>query len=506
MVTKSPTSRFAQAAILGNAKRSVSTRFHNAAVWTALGQPLQSELTIQDGLVVSNELQADDFIDCHGAAILPAFIDGHSHPSFAAKHLLGPDVTDCASIEEVRNAVRDWTDSNPEADWVVGGSYDRSMASDGVFQAHWLDLDDIDRPVVLHASDHHSIWVNSAALSRAGLACSPGGHGTFYEDAEKTLILRNVAKPGPETLRSAITRSLSSMLDLGIVATIDAWIDDESRESYVGLDSEVQVSLGHWMTSENWRTVDFENADVKFFVDGVLGSATACVSEGYLHDVASGKPVWQSDELAAALLKFDRLGCRLHMHAIGDGAVDIALDLLRPLSRSKTPVLVHAELLRDDQIVRLSEMGIWVCSQPLWARVDSLSVGALKRLTESQRAQLYRNRDLLSGGGLLAFGSDWPVSDVNPLLGIYTAVHRRVPNLNETVLNGEQAISLDEAIHAYTAASSQMLGLARTGDLKIGSSADFVLLDKNPFENNGIELPETGVASVYLAGKKVSPQ
>jgi predicted amidohydrolase YtcJ len=295
------------------------------------------------------------------------------------------------------------------------------------------------------------------------------------------------------------------MLDLGIVATIDAWIDDESREAYLGLESKVQVTLGHWITSENWRSANFDNVDVKFFVDGVLGSATACVSEGYLDGVASGKPVWQSDELAAALRKFDELGCRLHLHAIGDGAVDIALDHLASLSREKASVLVHAELLRDDQIEKLTELSVWVCSQPLWARVDSLSVGALKRLSVSQQNQLYRNRDLVDAGGLLAFGSDWPVSDLNPLTGIYTAVHRRVLGLAGTDLNQDQAISLEEAIHAYTAASAKMLGLSRSGDLKIGSRADLVLLSKNPFENQGVELPETAVTAVYLAGTKVSP-
>jgi hypothetical protein len=151
-------------------------------------------------------------------------------------------------------------------------------------------------------------------------------------------------------------------------------------------------------------------------------------------------------------------------------------------------------------------MSVWVCSQPLWARVDSLSVGALKRLTDSQQNQLYRNRDLVDAGGWLAFGSDWPVSDLNPLTGIYTAVHRRVLGLAGTVLNQDQAISLEEAIHAYTAASAKMLGLSRSGDLKIGSRADFVLLSKNPFDNNGVELPETAVTAVYLAGTKVSPK
>jgi predicted amidohydrolase YtcJ len=165
-------------------------------------------------------------------------------------------------------------------------------------------------------------------------------------------------------------------------------------------------------------------------------------------------------------------------------------------------VLVHAELLRDDQIETLASLEIWVCSQPLWARVDSLSIGALKRLSASQQAQLYRNKDLIEAGGKLAFGSDWPVSDLNPLLGIYTAVHRQVSGREDSVLNLEQSVSLEQALHAYTAAPASMLGLSRSADLKPGSRADFVLLNKNPFADNGVSLPYTKVMAVYLSGAK----
>jgi predicted amidohydrolase YtcJ len=481
----------------------VPTRFHNAIVWTGLGQPLQNALTVQDGIVVSNALPASDSIDCQGATILPAFIDGHGHPSFAAKHLLGPDVTNCASIAEVRDTVRSWIEQLNAHDWVVGGSYDRSMADAGAFEAVWLDDEGISNPVVLHASDHHSIWVNSKALKRAGLNASPGGHGTFFEDTEKSLILDHVPKPTNDALGEAIRSSLQTMLENGIVATIDAWIDEDTRDSYEGVESPVEVSLGHWITADNWRAANFENQDVKFFVDGVLGSATACVSEGYLDGVASTAPVWNSSELFEAMRKFNSHGCRLHLHAIGDGAVDIALELIQRLDCKQPPVLVHAELLRDDQIETLANLDIWVCSQPLWARVDSLSIGALKRLSASQQAQLYRNKDLIDAGGKLAFGSDWPVSDLNPLLGIYTAVHRQVSGQVDSVLNLEQSVSLEQAIHAYTASPASMLGLSRSGYLKPGSRADFVLLNKNPFADNGVSLPHTKVMAVYLSGAKV---
>ncbi len=479
------------------------TRFHNATVWTSLGTPLQTELKVEHGLVTSNEAISAEQVDCRGQTILPAFIDGHSHPSFAARHLLGPDVTACRTIAQVTDKVERWMDSTPDQDWVVGGSYDRSMAKEGIFESAWLDSSAHNRPVVLHASDHHSIWVNSAALERAGLSASPRGHGTFFEDQEKSLILRHIPTTPSPVFRAAIQDSLQTMLSLGIVATLDAWIDDETRDAYLELDSPVEVDLAHWITQDNWRQSNFEGTNVKFFIDGVLGSATACVSEGYLNGVASGTPVWNTSELAAALEKFASRGCRLHLHAIGDGAVDVALGLLAKIECKIAPVLVHAEILRDDQIAIIAAMKIWVCTKPLWARVDSLSVGALSRLSEQQQSQLYRNRDLIDAGGMLAFGSDWPVSDVNPLLGMYTAIHRDLGGNPATLLNKNQALTLDESIDAYTSKAARMLGLERTGNLNVGSSADFVVLDKNPFLDDGQKLPETKVTAVYLAGIKV---
>ncbi len=479
------------------------TRFHNATIWTALGKPLQSELTIHNGFVVSGDVAASDEVDCKGAAILPAFIDGHSHPSIAAGHLLGPDVTHCNTIAEVLDSVNEWVRQASESDWVVGGSYDRSMVKDGVFEANWLDSTEHDRPVVLHASDHHSIWVNSAALSRAGLSSSPGGHGTFFEAQEKTLILSHIPKTPPKVIRQAIQQALASMLELGIVATLDAWVDDDTRVAYADIESPVEVKLAHWITRDNWMRSEFEATQVKFFIDGVLGSATACVSEGYQNGIESAAPVWPSVELLSALQKFAASGCQLHLHAIGDGAVDIALSLLSKIEFKSAPVLVHAELLRDDQIDLIAQLGVWVCSQPLWARIDSLSVGSLQRLSDVQKAQLYRNRDLLDAGALLAFGSDWPVSDVNPLMGIYTAVHRNVFGTNATELNENQRLTLDEAIHSYTAAPAEMLGLERDATLKIGSRGDFVMLDKNPFADNGVLLSQTKVTALFLDGNRV---
>jgi predicted amidohydrolase YtcJ len=103
-------------------------------------------------MVVSNDVAATEFVDCQGHTILPAFIDGHSHPTIAAKESLGPDVTHCQTVSQVATAIGEWVKLNDDAKWAIGGAYDRSMAPNAVFQAAWLD--GISIPVVLHSNDH----------------------------------------------------------------------------------------------------------------------------------------------------------------------------------------------------------------------------------------------------------------------------------------------------------------------------------------------------------------
>lgn len=491
----------------------MSTRFHNAVVWSAFGEPLQSELTIDDGIVVSNDIPAHESVDCNGATILPAFIDGHSHPTIAAKESLGPDVTRCKSVAEVVTAVLDWVTSNEDAKWAIGGAYDRSMAADAVFQAEWLDQVEI--PVVLHANDHHSVWVNSATIMACGLTGADLTHfpgvaqdaqgkiiGTFFETDAKDLILSHAPLVNESNLESALARKLDLMASLGVVATLDAWASQEDANRYARLNHNLEVEVAQWVQPATWKDFTGEAKTIKFFLDGVLGSKTACVSEPYVEQGTHGQAVWESQELLQALRHFNALGLRLHLHAIGDAAVDSAIDAISEIELISPATLVHAELLRDDQITRLTQLDLYICAQPLWARRDSLSAGALANLSEGQQALLYRNRDLLTSGIKLSFGSDWPVSSPDPLIGVFTAVHRRTPEQSpDDALNPSQAISLEQALHAYTAGAANQIGLNRRATLNIGSRADFVVLDKNPFDDNGLNLPTTQVIKTVSGGK-----
>ena len=495
-------------------KKLASTRYSNAVVWTGFGNPLQNALTVEDGKVAPNDQPADQVIDCGGRAILPAFIDGHSHPSIVAKSALGPDVTNCKSVAEVVRSVREWLTVHPSAKWAVGGSYDRSLAAGGRFLAEWLDEAALDVAIVLHASDQHTIWANSEAMRRAGIAdldLLPEGveigadgkpTGMFYEAAAKNLVLKHVPEHSIEELTESLRTQLEHLTSLGIVATLDAWGDSSSARLFDRVRSDVQVHQAVAVTPEGWQS-HLGAQTAKFFVDGVLGAQTALVTQGYVSDHSHGSSFWQQSELEAALSAFDATGARLHIHAIGDGAVEMVLDALDRIGPTAHPAsIAHAELLLDHQIQRIANLGVFVCAQPLWARVDSLSVGALANLGPERSKMLYRHRDLLDAGGRLSFGSDWPVSSPNPLMGIFTAIYRREPHSSDA-LNPQQAITIDEAIRAYTQTASEQIGLNRSARLEPGDSADFVVLSGNPFEDHGATLPSMYIAQLFGGGQTV---
>jgi len=471
-------------------------------------------LTIANGLVISNDSSADEEVDCEGRAILPAFIDGHSHPSIVAKSALGPEVTDCKSVAEVVRSVRDWIDLNPNAKWAVGGSYDRSLADGGRFLATWLDEASTEVAIVLHASDQHTIWANSEAVRQAGIAdldvlpegveTSADGRptGMFYEAAAKALVLKHVPEASIEDLTASLQVQLKLLSSLGIVATLDAWGDATSAKLFERVRSEVEVRQAVAVSPEDWGN-HLGAQTAKFFVDGVLGAQTALVTQGYVSDHSHGSAFWQQAALEEALTAFDSYGARLHVHAIGDGAVEMVLDALERIGPTTHPAsIAHAELLLDNQIQRIAKLGVYVCAQPLWARVDSLSVGALANLGPERSKMLYRHRDLLDAGGRLSFGSDWPVSSPDPLRGIFTAVYRREPDSDQT-LNMKQAITLDEAIRCYTETSAKQIGLSRSARLEPGEPADFVVLSANPFEDNGASLPAMHVTQLLSGGRTV---
>lgn len=511
-------------------------RYSNAHVWLPNGE-IADSLVVEDGLFALDDGRVDTEIDCGGNTIWPAFVDSHAHPLLGGRELLGPQIAQLDSVESICAEISHWLANQVEFEgWLVCGAYDRSLVAEGRFRAEWLDAVSTEIPIVVHANDHHSIWVNSKALELAGVTRVPEelqgfiDHeafkptGVLREDKAKALILDRVMERA-SAAAEALVGAHQELASLGIVSVLDAWVDAAGAQTYLAVTISEQANkllrtrLAYWIQPSSWNedlisalaardelaksATEIRLTQAKFFIDGVFGSETALVKQPYRNGSFGYSP-WHLQQLVEAITASVSVGLRPHLHAIGDQAVEIALTALASVAKTKgrfAATLVHAELLSGDQIRLIADLGLSVNLQPLWGRCDSMWQSTAEVLGERAN-DLYRTRDLLDAGVQLGFGSDWPVSDANPLAGIFTAVTRRV-DLDAPSQNKDQAISIQEAISTYTLGSSEQIGLPNCGSITVGMRADFIVIDGNLDSMTLADLPRLKVLETVSGGQRI---
>jgi predicted amidohydrolase YtcJ len=520
----------------------LKTKFTGASFYNPSSKTFEQELFAEDGLV-SSPGAFDKEVKLERGYVFPAFRDGHAHPIFAGREAAGPVVTEAKSIAQIQEVLRRYRIANPDQVWIEGGAYDRSIVEGGIFLASWLDEAVSDVPVVLHASDHHTIWVNSKALElipsplpalisgSLDVDASGAPTGVLREPQAMALVLDKAPARSIEQEVASLAWADKLLAKQGIVQAQDAWITLGMTEIYLAAVSQEVLALDYnlafkiepheWVKSFEFAKIDREKVialghaqlsakTVKFFADGVFGSGTASVLEPYLDNLHShGEPLWSESELKAACLEAAKLGFQLHIHAIGDAGVRQALDAIEfaqeQRGKPKLPnVIAHAELISDSDIPRFAKLNVIANMQPLWAQADGMLMSCVPRLGIGRIDQMYRMRDLIDSGATIAFGSDWPVSSSNPLLGIATAISRTT-SLGEPTGGWviEQAISAEEAINSYTADVEYQLSGVLSTPLSTNQTADFIVLDTDLRNASAIEIRQAKVLATYKNAYKI---
>jgi predicted amidohydrolase YtcJ len=530
----------------------VRTLLINCTVWAGIGQ-LTDALLIKDGRVLaigSDALSAsaDQTIDLAGSFVMPAFADGHAHPLFAGRESQGPKVNGLQSVAEIVAEVKRFADANPNSKWIIGGAYEAAIVERGDFDAHWLDAAVSDRPVVLHAVDHHTIWVNSKALEIAGITsmtqdpdggtiarCDDGSpKGTLREPAAMDLITKLAPERTLQDELDAITWASDQNLAAGVTCSMDAWVEDGMTEIYIEAAKtghlKVDMNLTFLAQPGKWQSrIGYYNQmragvealpkdagltakSVKFIGDGALSAGTAAILEPYLDDPTSkGLLIWSDAEIIEAAITFDKAGLQLHIHAIGDAAVRQALDAIEAVvatnpSWDRRPVITHAQLIDPVDLPRFAALGVIANFQPLWTYLDPMNKELiLPRIGEARNNQQYQLRKVIDSGAQVSFGSDWPITDFTPLVALAVPVHRQSPDQQPPQgWSIEQAITIEEAMHFYTAAvAHQLFREADYGTLEVGKVADFIILDRNPMQIKPHEVRDIKVLATYRKGEKV---
>lgn len=477
-------------------------------------------LGIADGRVVATGDRADvpapagaRVIDAGDATVIPGLTDFHLHLVGLARARESVALDDARDAGEIGQRLAAAADAAPDGGWITGRGWTDAQLADG---SATLAAAAGHRRVFLTSHDGHSAWASAAALREAAITVAtpdPAGgrieHGAdgiptgVLRERALDLVARHVSRLQGDRLRQPLDATLRHLASLGITGACEA--GDYTDENGIGADAELgdsystltdladevdgrlRLSLGIPAAAlaaaarrglrtgrplSGRRSMRFGWA--KHYTDGTLGSSTAALfgpaGEGGILRVT---PQQLDADFAAARLA----GIALALHAIGDRAVAEVLDAVERAAPRPVGVprdrMEHVQLLRRSDAGRFERLGVTASIQPIHAGADR---DLVEDRWATRRDDAYAWQALVAAGGLLAAGSDAPVESVNPWLGIFAAVHRRLPTDRRADWTPSQALGVEEALAAYTSGPAVAMGVADEGHLRVGARADLAVL------------------------------
>jgi predicted amidohydrolase YtcJ len=479
-------------------------------------------------------------IDCAGRRVVPGFDDAHLHFYSGGATLSGVQLRDAASQKEFARRIKEYAASIPEGRWITGGNWDHeAWTPAGLPTRQLIDSVTPGHPVFVERLDGHMALANSLALKLAGVTREtpdpPGG--TIVRDAngEPTGVLKDAAmdpvyRVVPDAshgeILDAIRAALRYAAENGVTTVQDMSASPDILSAYQELlaDGELTVRIYGYQPLSSWKrqaaigvragfgSDRLKIGGMKGFADGSLGSTTALFFDPYLDAPStSGLP---SDEMIAGekmlanIISADSAGLQIGIHAIGDRANHIILGLYAQCAkhngvRDRRFRIEHAQHLRADDIPAFAAQHVIASMQPYHAIDDGR--WAEKRIGPVRAKGAYAFRSLLDAGAVLAFGSDWPVAPMDPLMGIYAAVTRRT--LDGKHPDGwipEQRISVQEAIKAFTLGSAYASFDEQTkGSIEPGKVADMVVLSDDILAMKPEKLMDVKVDMTVFDGRVI---
>ncbi|HVK70475.1 MAG TPA: amidohydrolase, partial [Polyangium sp.] len=420
-----------------------------------------------------------------GRAVIPGLVDGHCHLHGLGAALESLDVRGKKSPEDVARLVAADVKGRAPGEWITGRGWDQNLFTPAAFPTHApLDAAVSDHPVALTRIDGHALWANAAALRLAGIdektADPPGGRilrdstgaptGVFIDNAMDLVTAKIPGEPSEVTERR-ILRASERALSLGLTGVHEMGIDDATVAMYRKLAAEGRLPIRVYAylaggpnlsSSLSQRKPDidpqgtsmFVLRGVKLFADGALGSRGATLLAPYADEPKSvGISITDRKTLTESARILADAGFQLAVHAIGDRANRDVLDAFAALGEGRARALrfriEHAQVLAPEDLPRFAALGVLASMQPTHATSDMPWAPA--RLGPERLRGAYAWRSLLDSGARLVFGSDFPVEEPSPLLGLWAAVSRQDPSgAPPGGFLPEQRITLDEALAAFT--------------------------------------------------------
>lgn len=488
-------------------------------------------------------------IDLQGKMVLPGFHDSHVHAAWGGMLLSKCDLTKATMQEQMLEIIRQYATEHSELPWITGFGWALPIFAEANPHKSLLDKIVPDRPVFLDAFDGHSAWVNSRALAIAGITKETpdpvNGRierdpktgeptGTLRESA-KLLVEKFVPRPTEKDYLEGLRRAVKLANSYGITSLCEPSLREEEElkkilNAYAELDRRGELSVrvrssvgadpakGLVQITEllekrrKYQGQRFHTNTVKIMVDGVIESHTAALLEPYLGGGEErGKPMWEPEALNQIVIALDREGFQIHVHAIGDRAIRMALDAFEKAratngSRDSRHHIAHLELFDPADLPRFRRLGVIANFQPFWALADEYITKLTEPVLGPKRSRwLYPIGSMVRTGAVVVGGSDWHVTSMNPLDAIQVAITRRgLTEVPGTAWIPEEVIDLPTTLAAYTINGAYGLFQENeTGSVEVGKAADLVVVDRNLFEIPAHEIHKAKVLLTLLEGKEV---
>ncbi|MCY9139728.1 amidohydrolase [Peribacillus frigoritolerans] len=516
-------------------------------VFTGLSdQPEPASIAIKDNKIVAigNEEEIKHRAGEHtkiyqfkDQLIMPGFHDFHLHIMQGAVALNSVNLFAARSEDEALEMIGEFAESKPENQWVIGFTWDAGYwDTQQLPTRHSLDHILPDRPALMFHAEGHYAWVNTKALEIANINRhsenpfygiigrdengEPNGilyekamdpvirHAFNFSNSQKNEIFSNF-------LAHAASLGVTSVNDLHGLKTIESldvfkeFEDNGKLTTRIHLWPALNGDLGHSKQLRvTYQSDKLRVSGLKQFIDGVITARTAYLLEPYSDQPETrGETSFAPETIKKWVVDADKEGFSIRFHAIGDGAIRLALDAYEEAQktngkRDSRHSVEHIEVIHPDDIHRFSELGVTVSMQP-----DHLAMSERGVYTEQVGAErekyVFSINTLQKTGAKLAFGTDFPIDILNPLLQIYRAV-TRIDSSGKTVWHPHECITLAEALKAYT--SGPAYGTFREqelGTLEAGKLADIIVLERNLFEVLVEEIPDIKVLLTIVDGQVV---
>ncbi|MFF8881159.1 amidohydrolase [Streptomyces flaveolus] len=522
--------------------------------------PSAEALAVRDGRIVwlgSDEEaglwtgSGTEVIDAGGRRVLPGFVDAHNHVR------LGSDeecvqLAGARSLAEVAARIAAWREQHPGAGWIEAEGFDYSVLPDGRMpRAKDLDRLTGGAPAFVLSYDVHTMWLNSAALARLGVTRDSGAlpFGVPEKDPEsgeptgfvRDFAVRGLSREGHRALRDLgvpwasperqygrLLRSLEDAVRYGITTVVEPQNSLDDLELFVRarqeghLRSRLVAALFHPRGTTEADLDEFAEAarrfddewmrvgPLKLYIDDVVEPRTAALLEPYTGCRHRGDTFYPPEEFAGLLSRLDARGFQCFVHATGDRGIRTVLDAVARARGTNGPrdarhQVVHVECCDPADVPRFAELGVVACMQPRHCAPEIAGPGQdwARNVGPARWHKAWPMRSLHRAGATLAFSSDWNVAEMDPMVGLYTAVTRRPLNGGEAWIP-EETVDIETAVHAYTMGSAYANFLENErGSLTVGKFADLVVLSRDVLTADPAAIPGTVCDLVMVGGEVV---